>query len=263
MDQHLALLGQLLQHFKHAARAVLGQVAHFPAGAGAHAAALHFVVVPQRAVHQQAVAAGHDLQQRRIDLAQSRGVEQFAAGAQVFDDQADVVARVRVEAMGRVGRCGAAQGQGAETQVGAGRDAETLVEFDAVPVQAAIPVAEHGEQREAAAQVFVDHVGAPDLVRAAFTQAQQAGGVVDLAVHQDDCLHPRIAQGTTRLHRRKTLELRADVRRCVAQYPVHAVIGDRDRRLGTGVGPQTAVTKPGAVHAVTVPLRKSTAGGGT
>ena len=40
----------------------------------------------------------------------------------------------------------------------------------------------------------MDHVGAPHLVRAAFAQAQQAGGVVDLAVHQDDRADTGIAQ---------------------------------------------------------------------
>ena len=60
-------------------------------------------------------------------------------------------------------------------QVGAGRDAEALIEFDAVPGQAAIPVGQHVEQRETAAQVFVDHVRAPDLMRTPFTQHEQAG----------------------------------------------------------------------------------------
>ncbi|MOA38638.1 hypothetical protein D3C78_1603430 [compost metagenome] len=89
----------MLQHFEHAARTILGQVTHFPASAGADATALHFIVVPHRAVHQQTIAAGHDLQQRLVDLAQARGIEQLATRAQVFDDQPDVVARVRVEAM--------------------------------------------------------------------------------------------------------------------------------------------------------------------
>ncbi len=102
---------------------------------------------------------------------------------------------------------------------------EAAFQLDAVPLQAAVPVAEHVEQREAGAQVLVDHVGAPDLVRAAFAQAEQAGGVVDLAVQQDDGVDAGVAQGSARLHRGKALELGADVRRGVAQHPVHAVVG--------------------------------------
>ena len=150
-----------------------------------------------------------------------------------------------------------------EAQVGAGRDGEAGVQLDAVPGQATVPVGQHGEQRETGAQVFVDHVGAPHLVRAAFAQAQQASGMVDLAVHQDDCADAGIAQGAARLHGRKALELRADIRRGIAEHPVHAIVGDRDGRLGTRVGPQAAIAKTCAVHAVAVPLREATAGGGT
>ncbi len=119
---------------------------------------------------------------------------------------------------------------------------------------------QHGEQRETGAQVFMDHIGAPYLVRAAFAQAEQAGGVVDLAVHQDDCADPAIAQCAAGLHRCKTLQLRADIRRGVAQHPVHAIIGEGDGRLGAGLGPQAAIAKTGAVHAVAVPLRETTTG---
>ncbi|MCY1175748.1 hypothetical protein D9M73_159990 [compost metagenome] len=124
-------------------------------------------------------------------------------------------------------------------------------------------MAEHGEQRKSGAQVFMDHVGAPDLMRAAFAQHEQAGGVVDLAVHQDDRADPGIAQGAARLHRGEALELGADVRGGVAQHPVHAVIGNCDGRLRPRLGPQAAVAKACAVHAVAVPLGEAAAGGGT
>ncbi|MNN77438.1 hypothetical protein D3C81_1938980 [compost metagenome] len=75
----------------------------------------------------------------------------------------------------------------------------------------------------------MDHVGAPDLVRAAFAQAEQAGGVVDLAVEQDDGVDAGVAQGAGRLHRGKALQLRADVRRSVAQYPVDTVVRQGNR----------------------------------
>ena len=54
--------------------------------------------------------------------------------------------------------------------------------------------------------------GAPHRMRAAFAQAQQAGAMVDLAVHQDDPGNRRIAQAAGRLQRRETFKLRANVR---------------------------------------------------
>ncbi len=205
----------------------------------------------------------HHRQQLVVHLAQARGVEQLAAGAGVLDQQAKVVARVRVEAVRRVGRRGAAQGERGEAQVGAGLDHEAAFQLDAVPLQAAVPVAEHVEQREAGGQVLVDHVGAPHLVRAAFAQAEQAGGVVDLAVQQDDGVDAGVAQGTGRLHRRKGLELGADIGRGIAQHPVHAVVGQGDGRLRAWRGTQGAVTQALAVVAVAVPLWKPATGGGT
>ncbi|MNF65341.1 hypothetical protein D3C84_470990 [compost metagenome] len=87
--------------------------------------------------------------------------------------------------------------------------------------------------------------------------------MIDLAVHQDDRADTGIAQGAARLHRGEVLELCADVRGRVAQYPVHAVIGNRDGRLRPRLGPQAAVAKTCAVHAVAVPLWKTAAGSGT
>ena len=109
----------------------------------------------------------------------------------------------------------------------------------------------------------MNHVRAPDLMRATFAQAEQAGGVVDLAVHQDDRADAGVAQRPARLHRGEALQLRADVRRGIAQHPVHAVIGNRDGRLGAGLGIQAAVAKACAVDAVAVPLRKTATGGRT
>ena len=107
------------------------------------------------------------------------------------------------------------------------------------------------------------HVGTPHIVRATFSQAQQASGVIDLAVHQNDGADTGITQSTSRLHGGKTLHLRTDVGRGVAQHPVDAVIGDGNRRLGTCLGVQRAIAKTRAVDAVTVPLGETTASGGT
>ncbi|MNT81066.1 hypothetical protein D3C72_2206170 [compost metagenome] len=95
----------------------------------------------------------------------------------------------------------------------AGRDLEGLaVQSDRLPLQAAVPVTEHGEQREAAAQVLMNPLGAPHVMRAAFAQAQQPGAVIDLAVQQHHAGDGAVAQTSRRLQRRKTVELCADVR---------------------------------------------------
>ena len=95
----------------------------------------------------------------------------------------------------------------------AGRDAEWLaIQAKGLPVQPAVPMGKHVEQRETRAQVLMNPFGAPDVMRAAFTQAQQAGAMVDLAVHQHHAGNGGVAQATGRLQRRETLELRTDVR---------------------------------------------------
>lgn len=48
--------------------------------------------------------------------------------------------------------------------------------------QAAVPVPQHGKHREAGGEILMNLRGAPDLMWAAFPQAQQPGCVVDLAV---------------------------------------------------------------------------------
>ncbi|MNO99987.1 hypothetical protein D3C76_917720 [compost metagenome] len=55
-------------------------------------------------------------------------------------------------------------------------------------------------------------LGAPHVMRAAFTQAQQPGAVIDLAVQQHHAGDGAVTQASRRLQRRKTLELRANVR---------------------------------------------------
>ncbi|MOA41748.1 hypothetical protein D3C78_1637440 [compost metagenome] len=79
-------------------------------------------------------------------------------------------------------------------------------------MQPAVPVSEHVEQRETAAQVLVHALGAPNVMRAAFTQAEQAGAMVDLAVEQHDAGDGAVTQAPRRLQWRETLELRANVR---------------------------------------------------
>ena len=80
-----------------------------------------------------------------------------------------------------------------------------------VPAQAAIPVLQHVEDREAGAQVLLHHVGAVDLMRTAFTQEQEARGVVDLTVHQHDRGDAGIPFALFGLQRLKAFQLSANV----------------------------------------------------
>ncbi len=238
-------------------------MAHFAAQLVADLTHAHFIVAPERAVHQQTIGAAHGAQQRLAHLAQARRIEQLAAGASVFDEQADVVARMRIVAVRRIRRRRTAQRNRSDDEIRTGRDDEAAVQRDGVPLQAAVPVLEHVEQRKARGQVLVDHLGAPDFMRAAFTQGQQAGGVIDLAVEQDDRADRRIARLARRLQGGKGLQLRTDVRRGIAENPVHAVVADGDGRLGTRLAAQGAGAQARTVGAVAVPLRKTTARSGT
>jgi len=86
------------------------------------------------------------------------------------------------------------------------------VEFDRVVLQAAVPVVEHVEQRKAAGQVLVDHLGAPDLMRAALALGQQAGSVVDLAVHKHNGSDTGASLTRFGLDLRKGFQLGANIR---------------------------------------------------
>ncbi|MDT4824400.1 hypothetical protein FQZ97_576470 [compost metagenome] len=161
----------------------------------------------------------------------------------------------------RIRRRAAAQGDGGEAQPRAGGNLERRAgEVDGVPGEATVPVLEHAEQWEAAGEVLVDHVGAPDRVRAALTQAEQAGDVVDLAVEQDDRLDSGIPRAAGRLQRREGFELGADVRRGVAQHPVAAVGAEGDGRLGARLGTHLATAHAAAVVAIAVPLGEAATG---
>lgn len=60
--------------------------------------------------------------------------------------------------------------------------------------RAAVPVPQHGKYREAGGEILMNLRGAPDLMWAAFPQAQQPGGVVDLAVGENNAADMRSAQ---------------------------------------------------------------------
>lgn len=193
-----------------------------------------------------------------IHLAQAWCVEQAAAAAPVFDEQADIVARMRIATVRRIWRRTAAQGDGGNAQRRTGRNAEGFsVQLDQPVLQTTVPVAEHVEQRKAGSQILMHHLGTPDLMRAALAQGQQARAVIDLAIEQDDAGNRRVAQLARRLQRRKGFNLRTDVRRGIAQNPLLAIVGDGDGRLRTRLRPQAAGPHATAVAAVAVPLGES------
>ena len=66
-----------------------------------------------------------------------------------------------------------------------------------------------------------------------------------------------------RLQCRETLQLGTNVRGSIAQHPIHTVVAHRNRGLRAPLSAQAAVTHRGALATVTVPLRETTASGGT
>jgi hypothetical protein len=129
-----------------------------------------------------------------------------------------------------------------------------------VPVDAAV-VRQHLEERVAAAQVLTHQGMAPEFVRLpVFAQHIQAGGVVDLRVHQKDRADGGVAKAARRLQRWKTPDLLEDVGRGVEKHPVAVVTADRDGRLGARPKAFASPSPRVAVGAIAVPLGESTAG---
>ena len=80
-----------------------------------------------------------------------------------------------------------------------------------VPVDAAV-VAQHVEQRVATHQVVAHQRVAPQFVwLAVFAQHVQAGGVVNLCIHQKHGADGGVAQGACRLQRGEAANLLEDV----------------------------------------------------
>jgi hypothetical protein len=101
----------------------------------------------------------------------------------------------------------------------------------------------------------MDHVGAPHLMRAAFAQAEQAGGVVDLAVHQDDGADAGVAQGPAGCIGAKACSwarMSGEALHSTQCTPSSDIAMDDWVRRGA----QAAVAKALAVDAVAVPLRE-------
>ena len=70
----------------------------------------------------------------------------------------------------------------------------------------------------------------PDLQRfAVLPEHEEAGGVIDLRVHQDDGSDAGVAQTPRGLQRGEAADLLQYVRGGVDQYPVKPVVTDGDR----------------------------------
>ena len=126
-----------------------------------------------------------------------------------------------------------------------------------VPIHSAVML-ENGKQGIAGREVLPRHFRGVDFQRPSFTEHEQARGVVDLRIHQDDASHGGVADGTRRLQLGKRAELREEVRRSIEEYPVGVVSGNGYRGLRSGAGFQSSLAYPITVGTVTVPLGKTT-----
>jgi hypothetical protein len=95
--------------------------------------------------------------------------------------------------------------------------------------------------------------------RAAFAQHQQARDVIDLRIHRDDGRDAGIAHTARGLQFGIRRDLRQDIRRCVDEQPVLAVIGDGNGRLRARARRDRPAPHAVAIVAVAVPLRKAAA----
>ena len=221
----------------------------------------HLIVGPERTVHEHTGGRLHGAPYRIVDGAQARRIHRRFPAALILDDQRQVVAGDGRVAVGRIRSGLAGDRQCAPPHSGHGIDVETgIVQFDSAPVHTA-KIAQHAEHGIAAGEIGEGAVGAPDGPRAhRFTQHIESGGMVDLAVDEDDGGDGAVAYRAARLQIGIRPQLRQDVGRCIHQRPGVAP-GDGDGRLGTGTGPQSARTIPLAVWAIAIPLWKAAPGG--
>ena len=91
-------------------------------------------------------------------------------------------------------------------------------------------VLQHIEERETGGEILANHFGAIDLKRyGGLPQHQQTGGVIDLAVDQNDRFDSCIADTLSRMGLRKVLKLIANVWRRIEEDPVSAIGTHSDR----------------------------------
>jgi hypothetical protein len=256
---------QFAEPLDHSARTRLRQVADLAGQLGSDAQAGHFIVGPEGSVDHHCIGVRHGIERGRVDRAEARCIEQAPPAPDICDRDADVVARNRMVAVRRVRRRLARQRQRAKPQPGHARDFKALaVQRNALAGDAAV-MRQHAQDGIALGQVLRDGVGAPQWQRrAALAQHEQAGRMIDLAVHQQHRGDCAVAQLPGRLQRWPGTDLLQHVGRGIEQHAVGTAIRpDEDRGLGAWLRPQRAGTQARAIAAIAVPLGKAAAGGRT
>ena len=120
-------------------------------------------------------------------------------------------------------------------------------------------VAEDVEQRIAGREVLVDHVGAPDLERLALAQHQQAGGVVDLPVHQHDGADAGVADAAAGLQRGKALICASTSGEALNSTQSTPLLETAIEDCVRGMRANAALAHAVAIAAIAVPLRETAA----
>lgn len=108
-------------------------------------------------------------------------------------------------------------------------------------------------------------VGTPDRPRPrGLPQHEQAGGVIDLPIDEDDRNNRAVACGAAGLQHWIGLQLSQDVGRSIDQRPrSFRAAGYGDRGLGSRARDQCTLAYTGAVAAVAIPLRETAPGSGS
>src|SRR5690606_30864396 len=166
-------------------------------------------------------------------------------------------------AVRRIGRCLSVDDEGGKTELLDSLNLERVaVQWNGMAVDAAVPMLQNFEDGKAGSEILIHGIAAVHLMWTTFSQHQQACGVVDLAVHEDDGCNAGVANGARGLQRGEGGKLGKNVRRCIEKYPVHAIGADCYGRLGPGSGFDGAFAQAVAIGTVAIPLRKTAAGGG-
>ena len=257
--------GSRSSHSSMPSGAALRQMADVARALAGDAQANHFIVGPERAVHQHARCRLHGLPQPLVDArrnpARKPPMRPLARSSMT---SADVVARHRGLAVGRVRRRLARHGQRAPSHARHRVDRRTRASRSmrrrSTPqkwpstLNIGLPRVRSG----------IGAVGAPDRPGARrFAQHVKSGGVVHLPVDQHDRADRRVAKRPVRLQLRGSpavaRRISGDAFTSTQRGRIQPVTAIEDCvRAGALKVPART---PGAVGAVAVPLRKAAAGG--
>ena len=104
-------------------------------------------------------------------------------------------------------------------------------------------------------------IGAEQAQRQTFPQYQQTAYMIYLGVGEQHRFDGRLP-GILRPQRFIVIQLLANIRRSVNQYPVYAIAADSDGGLCAGRGRDGVLTNALTDFAIAIPLRATTAGPG-